>query len=236
MLWWRVLLALAYTSGGRRDELLNLTWSDVDFETQTVQFAPKRASAVILAWEHKDHQIRQVPIPSETLQLLVNLQLETEEATSYAFIGKARLSHILHRRAQGDWEPDSEIINNLVRNLKVMCRHAGVNPFTFHDLRRSCITNWSKKLPIQTVQHLAGHSSIETTRRYYLSVQQSDLNMARQVQSKVMTSLTNFLTNTFEQQMTVGSQISLLKPIIFVTQHFKLLKECYETVALLAWM
>ncbi|UCE50797.1 MAG: site-specific integrase, partial [Phycisphaerales bacterium] len=77
-----------------------------------------------------------------------------------------------------------------------MCRHEGANPFTLHDLRRSCITNWSKKLPIQTVQQLAGHSSIETTRKYYLSVQQSDLNMARRVQSKVMTSLTNFLTNS----------------------------------------
>ena len=128
--------------------------------------------------------------------MLVNLQLDTEEASHYVFISKARFLHILNRRSQGNWEPDSEIINNLIRDLKVMCRHAGANPFTLHDLRRSCITNWSKKLPIQTVQQLAGHSSIETTRKYYLSVQQSDLNMARRVQSKVMTSLTNFLTNS----------------------------------------
>ena len=39
-LWWKALLALAYTSGGRRDELLNLTWSDIDFETQAVRFVP----------------------------------------------------------------------------------------------------------------------------------------------------------------------------------------------------
>ena len=195
-LWWKAFLALAYTSGGRRDELLNLTWSDIDFETQIVRFAPKQASTDVLAWEPKDHHIREVPIPSETLQLLVNLQFETEEASPYVFISKARLLHVLNRRSQGDWEPDSEIVNNLIRDLEVMCRHAGVNTFALHDLRRSCITNWSKKLPIQTVQHLAGHSSIETTRRYYLSVQQSDLDTARQIQSKVMTSLTNFLTNS----------------------------------------
>lgn len=53
----------------------------------------------ILAWEPKDHQIREVPIPSETLQLLVNLQLETEEASPYVFISKARLLHILNRRS-----------------------------------------------------------------------------------------------------------------------------------------
>ena len=195
-LWRKALLALAYTSGGRRDELLNLTWSDIDFETQTISFVPKQASEVILAWEPKDHQIREVPIPSETLQLLVNLQLDTEEASPYVFISKAWLLHMLNRRSQGNWEPDSEIIINLIRDLKVMYRHAGANPYTLHDLRRSCITNWSRKLPIQTVQQLAGHSSIETTRKYYLSVQQSDLNMARLVQSKVMTSLTNFLTNS----------------------------------------
>ncbi|MHC4060077.1 MAG: tyrosine-type recombinase/integrase [Planctomycetota bacterium] len=120
----------------------------------------------------------------------------TEDTSRYVFISKARLFHILNRRSQGDREPDSETADNLIRDLKVMCRRAGVNPFTLHDLRRSYITNWSKNLPIQTVQHLAGHSSIETTRRYYLSVQQSDLDTARQVQSKVMTSLTNFLTNS----------------------------------------
>jgi len=161
----RIRFSTIQPSGGRRDELLNLTWSDIDFEIQTVRFVPKRSSEVILAWEPKDHQIREVPIPSETLQLLVNLQLETEEASPYVFISKARLLHILKRRSQGNWEPDSEIINNLIRDLKVTCRHAGANPFTVHDLRRSCITNWSKKLPIQTVQQLAGHPSIETTRK-----------------------------------------------------------------------
>ena len=34
-------------------------------------------------------------------------------------------------------------------------RPAAVKPFAVHDLRRSCITNWAKKLPIQSVQHLA---------------------------------------------------------------------------------
>jgi integrase len=185
-------LALAYTSGGRRNELLNLTWVDIDFETQTVRFVPKQGSEGILAWEPKDHEIREVPIPSQTLQLLVDLQLEAEEAGPYIFITKARLSHILDRRSKGEWEPDSEIVNNLIRDLKAVSRRVGVNPFTLHDLRRSCITNWARKLPIQTVQHLAGHSSVETTRKYYLSVQQRDLDLARRLQSKVMSKLTNY--------------------------------------------
>jgi integrase len=140
-LWWKALLALAYASGGRRDEMLNLTWSDIDFETQTVKFITKCSSEVILTWEPKNHQIREVPIPSETVQLLVNLQFETEETSPYVFINKTHLLHILKRRSQGSWEPDSEIVNNLIRDLKVICPHTAVKPFTVHDLRRSCITN-----------------------------------------------------------------------------------------------
>jgi hypothetical protein len=33
----------------------------------------------------------------------------------------------------------------------VICRRANVKYFTPHDLRRSRITNWAKRLPIQTV-------------------------------------------------------------------------------------
>jgi integrase len=79
-----------------------------------------------------------------------------------------------------------------MRDVTTIIRRAKVEAFTLHDLRRSCITNWAKSLPIQAVQQLAGHSNIETTRKYYLSVQQADLDLARQVQSNFMGSLTNF--------------------------------------------
>ncbi len=191
-LWWKAFLALAYTSAGRRDELLNLTWSDVDFENQNVSFSPKQASELILAWEPKDHESRVIPIPPETIQLLANLQAESNEGSSYVFIKTDRLKHILKRRAKGTWQPDNELINNLSRSLEVVCRKAKVEYFTPHDLRRSCITNWAKKLPIQTIQQLAGHSNMATTQKYYLSVQDSDLKAARELQSKLMTQLTNF--------------------------------------------
>jgi integrase len=76
-------------------------------------------------------------------------------------------------------------------------RDAEVEYVTPHDLRRSCITNWARLLPIQTVQHLAGHSSITTTREYYLAVLEADCTAAREIQSEIMTSLTNFWTNSF---------------------------------------
>jgi len=190
--WWKAFLILAYTSAGRRDELLNLTWADVDFENQNVSFFPKQTSEILLAWEPKDHESRIIPIPPETVQLLANLQAESEEGNPYVFIKTNRLKHILRRRSEGTWQPDDEIVNNLTRSLGVICRRAKAEFFTPHDLRRSCITNWAKKLPIQTVQQLAGHSDMTTTLKYYLSVQKSDLKTARELQSKLLTKLTNF--------------------------------------------
>jgi len=61
-----------------------------------------------------------------------------------------------------------------------------VAKFTFHDLRRSCITNWARHLPAHVVQKLAGHSDLKTTQRYYLSVQVDDLEKAREVQSEIL--------------------------------------------------
>ena len=191
-LWWRVFMMLAYTSAGRRDELLNLTWSDIDFEQQNVGFLPKKASDLVLAWQPKDRESRVVPIPPEAIQLLADLQVESDENNPYVFITTLRWKHILKRRKEGTWQPDFELINNLTRSMNVICRRANVKLFTPHDLRRSCITNWAKKLPIQTVQYLAGHSSMTTTRKYYLSVQRNDLDAAREIQSELVTKLTNF--------------------------------------------
>jgi len=191
-LWWRTLLTLAYTSAGRRDELLNLTWLDIDFDSKNVRITPKRESDNILAWEPKDHESRVVPIPPETIQLLADMQVEADETSPYVFVSDQRLVRILSRRSTGLWKPNSELINNLMRDLTTIICRAKVDAFTLHDLRRSCITNWAKSLPIQVVQQLAGHSNIETTRKYYLSVQQADLNLARQVQSNLIGSLTNF--------------------------------------------
>ena len=56
---------------------------------------------------------------------------------------------------------------------------------------RFCL-HYVKNSVCKTKTPLAGHSSIETTHKYYLSVGQSDMAMAREIQSKLLTSLTNY--------------------------------------------
>jgi len=176
--WWQAFLSLAYGSGLRRNEILHLTWKDIDFENQLIKITAKKGNKNVLQWKPKNRKNRIVPMSEESAQLLANLQAQAKEGFPYIFISPERLEIIMWRQRNGKWNERSEPINNVVREFnKIRCQ-AGVAKCTLHDLRRSAITNWAKKLPIQVVQQLAGHSSITTTRKYYLAVRPEDFALA----------------------------------------------------------
>jgi integrase len=57
-LWWKAFISLAYGSGLRCGEILNLTWADIDFANQLIRITTKKAGVGILEWEPKDHENR----------------------------------------------------------------------------------------------------------------------------------------------------------------------------------
>ena len=93
---------------------------------------------------------------------------------------------IKQRQIIGNWNPQSEIINNLYKNFQITNCRAGVAKCTLHDLRRSAITNGAQLLTIQVVQQLAGHSDISTTIEYYLIVRREDLEYANKVLNSIL--------------------------------------------------
>ncbi len=188
-IWWRALLSVAYTTGARLGEMLNLTWADVDFGENRIRVVSKAASGRLTEWEPKDHEGRLLPVPPEAMDLLIRLQAESSEGCPYVFMPAWRWEYIRRSRQAGQWPDGRALLNNLSRGLATLRKRACVAKFTYHDLRRSCVTNWAGRLPIHVVQKLAGHSSIETTRQYYLSVQEDDLTKARLVQSDILKSI-----------------------------------------------
>jgi len=190
-LWWRGLVSLAYGSGLRRNEILHLTWADVDFENHRIAITAKKETSDIIEWQPKDRENRVVPISEETEQLLANLQEDTPVRHPYVFISPRRLQRIKERRKTGKWDSRRQIINNMGRQFEAILSKAGVAECTLHDLRRSAITNWAQKLPIQVVQQLAGHSDISTTRKYYLAVRPEDLTSASRVLNSLLAGATD---------------------------------------------
>ena len=73
--------------------------------------------------------------------------------------------------------------------LKILER-ASIDSGTFHDLRRTCITNWfAHGLSEFEVMVLAGHSSFETTRKFYLAVRNDIIDRARMASTKSLKSI-----------------------------------------------
>jgi len=189
-LWWKAFLSLAYGSGLRRNEILHLTWVDVDLEQQRIEVRAKKATAEILEWDPKNRKNRVVPMSDETAQLLIDMQVKSPEFHPYIFVSPERLDRIKKRRKAGKWNSRSEVVNNLHERFNTIRHHANVAECTMHDFRRSAITNWAQRLPIQVVQTLAGHADIKTTRKYYLAVRDEDFSYASEVVKQILSGAT----------------------------------------------
>jgi integrase len=184
--WWKAFFLVAYTTAARLSEVLNLTWCDVDFEENRIRIARKDSAENLTEWELKDHEGRLLPAPPETMQALADLQESCDEECPYVFLSTERARRLGDVVKSGKWSGRQLVVNNLHRDLKAIRREARVAKFTFHDLRRSCLTNMARSLPVHVVQKIAGHGDVKTTQQYYLAVQEDDLEKARKIQSAVL--------------------------------------------------
>jgi integrase len=185
-IWWRTFIAIAYSSGLRLNEILHLTWKDIDFNNKLVNVTAKKAHDKIIAWEPKGRKNRLVPISKEVLMLLVDIQVSAPDRHPYIFITPQRLERIAERIRTGNWNERSEVVNNMSRNFNRIRTKGKVDKCTIHELRKTAITNWSKELPIQMTRKLAGHASIKTTLEYYIAVRPEDFKAAGEIIDKIL--------------------------------------------------
>ncbi|HML74391.1 MAG TPA: tyrosine-type recombinase/integrase [Anaerohalosphaeraceae bacterium] len=184
--WWKAFLAIAYGCGLRREEILHLTWNDIDFENKLINVRAKKDTPSTLKWEPKDHENRQTPSSDQALQYLACLLSECKEGHAYIFIPLDRFKNLKKKPIEYGKKAAISTLHNINRDFDRICKRAGVAHCTVHDLRRSAITNWAQLLPIQVVQQLAGHSNITTTRKYYLKVRTEDMVKASQIINQVV--------------------------------------------------
>ncbi len=201
--WWKALIELAYTSGLREGELLNLRWLDVNFDAAEVRVAPKKAGTFavaggtfpILAWDAKDYESRTIPIPATVVARLQRLKAKSG-GSEYVFLSLKRLAAIRQYMAEHDGQlhPSYKLVNNLLRDLKQiqddarrhLAKQTGDDEYaweerTFHDLRRTFGSDQAPFLAIHELKALMGHSSISTTQMYYLAPSE---NLAERVRSR----------------------------------------------------
>jgi site-specific recombinase XerD len=146
----RVMLALGYDAGLRREELCALAITDVDFSHRLLS---------IRAETTKNRQSRVVPysvVTSELLVLYLQKRRELSRAPGRLFLSESRRNRAL---------PVS--IWTWTKVIKNIAARASLPQFTSHTLRHLCLTDLARAdWDIHEIAIFAGHRSTQTTLQY----------------------------------------------------------------------
>ena len=185
----KVLYVLALTAGLRKTEAFALCWFDIDFASGKVHIINRKASDEYPPFYVKDKDTRTILLPRFTIKLLTELHNEAPENVPFVLMDEQGCQRIKDKwqqcREQNKSWDDRNWENNALRNFKRRTRQAGINAqgkkLTIHILRK-CYTQLLRgNVPDNVVKELLGHSNIETTDRFYSTVDESHLKAAAKV-------------------------------------------------------
>ena len=173
-----LLYIVALGTGLRIGEILGLKWSDIDFKNnelhvnRSLQKAAIYEDDKIVRYEVQEttpktkNSLRTIPVPQNIIKKLIAHKKEQNELIlllqeeydnkKYVFCNK--LGKPIEDKRPG-------------RNLKTILTSISIEPIKFHALRHTYATRlFEAGIPPKTVQHLMGHSDIETTMNIYTHV------------------------------------------------------------------
>ena len=157
-----------------------------------MHISPKQDDEFTWEWRIKDTDRRDLPLTNEVVQLLAEHRLNQPAGYPYVFVPAYRYEQIQRLRQQGKWTERRGLcpVSNFRYQFRVIMAKAGIEIGKFHDLRRTCLTNWlANGLSEFDVMTMAGHASFETTRRFYLAVRSDLLDRARKASSVALKSI-----------------------------------------------
>lgn len=138
--WLRAAVILSIETGLRKEELLSLTWPQVDVPRGVIRTT--RAT--------KNGKPRVVPLTRRAAQILAQCGRHRENL------------FVLHRTS-------GERYQRLNDGLAAACERAGINDLIWHDLRRTAGCRWLQRdrRSMEEVSTMLGHSSVVLTERTY---------------------------------------------------------------------
>ena len=140
----RTLIELAYSSGIRPFELVQVKWNDLDFVNRSIRVN-----------QGKGKKDRLSILSEEVIKHLMDLKESKPENNDYVFYSQARpTTHISKKTVQKILEKSSEKAKLDVKAIPYNLRHS----FATHLLEQG--------VDLRYIQELMGHSSPKTTERY----------------------------------------------------------------------
>jgi len=190
----KVLYVLAYTTGLRESEALALYWENIDFDKSRVRIASRPATEKYPPFDVKDKDQRIIPLPKFALDLLTQLQCESPENVPFVLQDESGCKRIREKwqECQEQSRPwlNRYWSNNVIRNFHRRVLWAGIEPkdkeLTVHVLRKCCGQNWANTLPINVVKEFMGHSSVDTTEKFYSTVDDEHFDRATKTMNDLL--------------------------------------------------
>jgi integrase len=140
--WYLPVATMAYLTGMRRGEIINLPLSRVDLKTGFIRLRPE---------DTKTGQGRSIPLHPELMGVLKKAMK----------VRPINLDRVFHRNGK-------PVEASAVRGAhEAVCKKAGIENFTFHDFRHVCINNWRKAgHDYFKIMATSGHRTISVFKRY----------------------------------------------------------------------
>lgn len=166
----RQAIILAIDTGLRREELLSLTWAQVDESRGLIRTTNLTKSG----------KIRHVPVTQRSAQILA--QLPRSEDSPYVLTN-----------------PDTGTrYTALNRGLKAAMRRAGIASLSWHDLRRTAGCRWLQRdgKTMEEVSILLGHTDVKITAQRYAFLRSEVVAESLSGQHKTRHSTADYFSET----------------------------------------
>ena len=181
---WRALIGTALRAALRRGEALNLRIEDVDFDKRTIAIQPHKATPVSWPWTPKNYKRRVLRLTDDVSALFCKIMAD-EIPTHQPYLMLTEKQYWIRNR---EWQT-GEYVTGKRRGQKIPAHTRELHCKTpdigfdgafgrirdranvvgqYHEIRKTCLTEWSRHVPPQTLHKWAGHRSFETTLLYYL--------------------------------------------------------------------
>ena len=132
------IVKLAYHTGMRQGEILNLTWGQVDVKEGFIKLE---------AWDTKTNAPRLVPLTREMVEMFKAMPRGLPAVKVFTYAGRQ--------------------IGAIKTAFKPACKRAGIEDFTFHDLRHTAINNWRLQgHDYFRIMAATGHKTMTVFKRY----------------------------------------------------------------------
>ena len=131
------VVTLLLLTGQRRGELAQARWRDIDFDTHTW---------TIPAENSKTGRVHVVPLTGWSLELFE--RLKRAQTSPWVLPGRDSTQHL-----------DPKLLTRSLAKCMMRFQRAGIEPFTLHDLRRTCRTGLAKlKVEPHIAERVLGHA------------------------------------------------------------------------------